>query len=331
MELSSDKIIRKEYIMLDWNVIKYLKSPRGTRDSECKNVIELIRKRYEFPFCEAHLRDLAKSYSEQNMTRVNDDLCFLQRLSNGVVIAVEDKSESFYLTEYSTDRLFQEIINTDVSEPSITPEMTLQSTFKVDMDALHQNHPMRNMLENNGGVYNPESMSTWLSDLFDPLFNETDDYKRFREYLTNLKSDLLNENNCMNFHDRLTKKMLLPYVMPLLDSLEIENEDALADKWKDVITKWLLLQFNGKIPFGALITTAYNMLDLHPLFKEKLKNRKNTLSNITRDSKMIYYASSSKYFTTEDKNCTRKAAFVFKVFNCNTKVMNIEEFIQIFS
>lgn len=119
-------------------------------------------------------------------------------------------------------------------------------------------------------------------------------------------------------------------MMPFINSLEIKSEDELAIEWKDIITKWLQMRYDRNVPFGELITTAYVMLDFHPLFKEKLKKRKNSLSNIARDSKMIYYASFSKYFVTEDKSCLKKANFIFQAFQCRAEAINMEQFIQKF-
>lgn len=329
MIISNNDIISKEYILLDWNVIQYLKKPRNICDEECKKLLKALHKRYAFPFCEAHLRDLAKNYSKSNKSLVDNDLFFLQQLSNSVVIATDDNYEEFHLTRYSPAKLFQEIINEDTVKPNISPETNPQLIFKVDMDLLDQAHPMRNMLEQTDGIYSPEIMSNWLNNLFEPLFNEIDDYKRFRTYLKKLKDDLQNFANT-NTYDTLFKSLILKYAMPFINSLEIQDKNELASIWKEVITSWLHMDLPS-IPFGTLITVAYNMLDLHPLFSEKLKKGKNTLSNITRDSKMIYYASSSKYFITEDKRCFEKATFIFKALNCNSRVIGIEQFVQKFS
>lgn len=333
MIFNNNEIISKKYILLDWNVIKYLKKPRNSSDVECNDLIEQIRKRYEFPFCESHLHDLAKSYSESNINLVNADLDFLQLLSDSVVIGVDEENESFRLVKYSPAKLFQEIINESPSKPNITSEMNPQSIFKVDMQELAQDHPMRSMLEKTGGVYGPGIMANWMNSLFELLFNEIDDYKQFREYVKKLKMDLENENSqgFLTQSDLAYKNFLLQHMMPFIDSLEIEKKDELVEIWKDVITKWLQMRYQKEVPFGELITTAYVMLDFHTLFKEKLKKKKNTLSNITRDSKMIYYAAFSKYFVTEDKECLDKTEFIFQAFKCDAKVINMEQFLKKFS
>jgi|GEM_PF-1900263 len=331
MQLNERDIIKKQYILLDWNIIKYAKNPRNDTDEEFKRLMEIIRKRYEFPFCEAHLRDLARSYSEANKDKVHEDLCFLQQLSHNVAIGL-DENDGFNLVKYSSSDLFEEIINESKANPNITAEMNPQSIYRVDMQELDVDHPLRTMLEKTNGVVGPGIMANWLNNLFEPLFNEIEDYKKFRTYLKNLKRDLNNSSQeSLIPQDLVYMSFLKEHMMPFIDSLEIEDEANLALIWKDNIIKWLQMKYPDKVPFGDAITTAYSMLDLHPLFREKLKKKKNTLSNITRDSKMIYYASSSKYFVTEDKTCWEKTKFIFKAFNLSTEVLNISEFIAKFS
>lgn len=118
---------------------------------------------------------------------------------------------------------------------------------------------------------------------------------------------------------------------PFIDSLEINNENDLSAIWKDAISEFLRITHPTEIPFGLLISSAYSMLDFHPLFRERLKKNKNTLSNITRDSKIIFYASSSKYFVTEDASCLEKANFIFKAFTCRTKALDMTQFLHKFS
>jgi hypothetical protein len=52
---------------------------------------------------------------------------------------------------------------------------------------------------------------------------------------------------------------------------------------------------------------------------------------MVRDSKHIYYAHKANYFVTEDKSTQEKTQFIYKVFNINTAVVGINEFITKFS
>lgn len=336
MTINSGAVIKKEYILLDWNVIKYLKKPRGTDnenqiDSETRLVVDSLRRRYEFPFCESHLRDLARSYPEHR-DLVDDDLCFLQSLTHNVALGIKDGTEEFLLTNYDPQKLFYEIVSVPPQTPDISPNMEPQSSFPVDTQAMDQNNPIYNMLIENDSIYDPVAMSNWLNKSYELFFNEKEPYKNFRDYLVNLKRDIANSHsNGLSACDLAYKEMLVQRMTPFIHSLEIDDEDALCAVWKDAVSEHLNITHTGELPFGLLITSAYSMLDLHPHFREKLKKRKNTLSNITRDSNIIYYASSSKYFVTEDANCLEKANFIFKAFGCHTKALNMTQFLHKFS
>lgn len=333
MNVNSTDVIQKKYILLDWNVIKYLKKPRNSSDEEFCNLLTQIRKRYEIPFCEAHLRDLSRSYTESNKNLVKEDLIFLQNLSQSVVIGIDDEVDNVFhlIRGYDPSKLFHELISENEAKPNITSEMNPQEIFKVDMQKLDQEHPMRSMLKKTDGLWGPGIMANWMNSMYETIFNEVDDYKKMREYIKKIKQDLEENENSLSENELIYKNYLEKHMMPFINSLEIENYDELAELWENIIINWLQMSYGENIPFGALITTAYVMLDYHPLFKEKLKKRKNTLSNIARDSKMIYYASFSKYFVTEDKVCLEKTKFIFKALQCSAKAMNMEEFIRIFS
>ena len=330
MQLNSRDLISKEYILLDWNVIKYLKKPRNSMDEEVKHILSDIQQRYAIPFCEAHLRDLARSYSEENRDKVNEDLDFLQELSCGVVVVIRDNKT--FMQKYSAKSLFQEILNESPAKINITADMNPQSIFKVDMSRVENDHPLREMLEKYGGVYGPGIMANTLNDMFGRMFSEITDYKKFRAYIGKLKRDLKeNQMNNLLPQDQKYKEFLIDHVMPFLDALEIEKKDKLVVVWNDAVTKWLNIRYNSNIPNEELVTTSYDMLDFHPLFREKLRKQKNTLSNIMRDSKIMLYATKSKYFVTEDNSCYEKTNFLFQTLGMNEKALKMSEFAAKFS
>lgn len=331
MQVNEKDIIKKPYILLDWNVIKYLKSPREkykSLDENLKRIIDNIKKKYEFPFCEAHLRDLAKSYSEENKELINSDLIFFENLCGEIALGVDDDG-NFIMIKHSLKESFEEIVSEKKNEPNITANMNPQLNFNVNMEELDENHPMYKMLKSSNGVYSPEILANWLNETFYSFFNEVEDYKKLREYSTKIKEDIQNNFN----YNEGNGNYLLEHMNPLLDSFEIENENDLSNKWKDIVIKWLEMKYGNanNIPEQELIIFAYILLDQHPLFREKLKKKKNKFDNIVRDAKMILYASGSKYFVSEDSNSRKKAKFVFKAFGLNVGVLSIDECVSKFS
>lgn len=332
MEVNKKDIIEKEYIILDWNVIKYLKRPRENKkqlDTDCIHIVNSIRKKYEFPYCEAHLRDLARSYSEANIDRVNDDLKFLQQVSQDVVIGTD--GESFFLTKKPPFELFMDIMNERTEDISVSALDMPCGIHTVDMTRLSDNHPMREMLETTSGICGPGILSKWINDLYYKIFDEVYDYKNIRDYFLQMKKDIENNTQNLSPSEIRYKDFLIDRMMPFFESMSINSEEELEKIWKTNIELWLSINHNGDIPEGTLVTCAYNMLDVHPLFKEKLKKDKNTLSNILRDSKIVYYATRSKYFVTEDKGCEKKAKFVLKALGYKTKVISLDGFRERFS
>lgn len=330
MRVSEKKCIKKPYILLDWNVIKYLKSPRSNqstdKDIECFHIIKQIEKKYAFPFCEAHLRDLQQSYSQENVDRVNDDLEFLSSISKG--ICLESSDDKFVLIKHSVSNLFYELINEKPQTIDISIETVPQSNFPVDMTKIEESHPLYQMLKQNNGEYTAEVMARNINEMFYRFFDTIDDYKNLRTTIQKLRKDLTSERDYGIDKDMASN--LIKHMDPFINSLEIEKEEELAKVWKDVCEEFLKVNGKQEIPYGELLTEAYTMLDLHPIFREKLK-KKNTLSNIVRDSKMVFYASGSKFFVTEDKDAFKKMNFLFKAFGEKTEVLDMEMFVQKFS
>ncbi len=69
---------------------------------------------------------------------------------------------------------------------------------------------------------------------------------------------------------------------------------------------------------------------MHPMFHDKLKKNKNTLSNIVRDSSHVDYASEANYFVSEDVQTRKKTKFLYDVYGIKTKIVSEEEFISNF-
>ena len=115
-------------------------------------------------------------------------------------------------------------------------------------------------------------------------------------------------------------------MFPFLDSFK-DDESTLLKKWSTIANRWF--SFNNKEPrMDLLLTQGYSLLDMHPLFKEKLKKGKNTLDNIIRDGNHCFYASGAKYFISEDVNTRKKTAFLYQAYGIKTKVVSEQEFLN---
>lgn len=323
---------KKHYILLDWNIVKYLIEPRpGKPDEEFKELLFKLNK-YEFPFCEGHIRDVLPSYTESNKERVISELRFLNHVSKGKALGM-DPEENISVVEGDIMALFHMIRNETQEDMSIAPSQNPQTCYKVDMDKLDPKHPLRPMYEKTNGGYDPSNMSDYLREISETIFRDAERYKNFREYTDHLERDIRENNtNPLLYQDQWYCNHLIYHMAPMINSYHIKNEDELALVWKNIAIHWCKMTSSESenLPFGVIFTTAYSLLDFHPLFRETLKENKNTLDNITRDGNMLYYATSAKFFITEDKTMYKKGKFLCKAFDLEVKVLKIGEFLKRF-
>lgn len=329
--LLNEPLSSKPYIYLDWNVFWNLRREKRPIDVDCKEIINSIRKKYVFPYCEAHLLDLANNYKKENRNIVEVELVSLGQISDNYVLGeTSNGSIGIIKSNDSPIIFFDNILKKSKSTCHIKPSDIPIEISKVDMRILDENHPMREILERTDGVIGSGILANFLNKLYEPFFSDKDVYKNFREYLKKVKDEFETYGKFnLQFNNELYNKLNIT-IMPLFESFEITDETILQQKWKDIVISFLRFS-NTDAVFGHLITLGYMLLDLHPLFNEKLKKDKNTLSNITRDSKNVYYASSAKYLISEDQSFSKKVKFLYKSFNIKTVVIDIEEFTLRFS
>lgn len=321
----------EKYIYLDWNVIKYIKKPRENNlenDILFKEIVNSLSKKYRFPFCEAHLKDLTNGYNEETKKYVDDDLKFLNQLSNKKAIGINDKG-GFTIVEHDSEILFKEIISEKNKELDLTNINDPNGTFKVDMDKMDKDNPLYEKLKENDGVYSPGLMKSFHKELYDKIFTEIDPYKDFRKYIPNVIEAIdKNETLTMNKH----QEKIYENIKPFINTIKNNNIETFEENFLEIFREFMLATRHDvdKMELGEKITLAYSLLDFHPYFKEKI-TKKNKLSNMVRDSKHIYYAHKAKYYVTEDESTQEKTQFIYRVFNIDTVVIGINEFITKFS
>jgi len=318
----------KPYILLDWNAVSYLKTQSKPVYAECLSIINRLKNKYAFPVCETHLLDLSSNFFEDKRHYVESDLNFLHCLSGNYSLTSTKDIIKLFRDNVSLMERFNDVIkNKDARIVSIDPLDVPMGISKIDMRIIDEKHPLRYMLEKTDGVIGSGILSNFLNKLYEPFFADKDVYKNFRDYLKSayetiglfgVANQQYNHNN--NNYERLCKNM-----MPLFESFGEQSEDVLKTKWQDLTTGFLKIS-NNQNDFGHLITCGYMLLDLHPLFNEKLKKNKNTLSNIARDSKNVFYGSSARYLVSEDKVFLRKVNFIYDAFGVKAKALNIEDF-----
>ena len=249
-------------------------------------------------------------------------MTFLEELTQGIGLLPDGDGRN--LAKFSLRNYFNIIVNEDNPQIDLTPNFKSESL--IDMEKLDQDHPLRPLLLKTGGVLSSEIFYKWLSEMFNTFFTTPDDYIKVRNYVKKIQDGLCDNSTTSSYG-----KKLIECATPFLESIKIKNKRELSLIWKNIVDSWLQISFpNSSAPPLQTLTVSYSLLDIHPLFQEDI-NSKNKLDNLVRDSKMVCYASASEYFVTEDKHCYNKTSFIYEVYNIKTKVVKMEELLNVFS
>lgn len=322
-------------IMLDWNVIKYLKQPEKIEELEKKKKVEILNKilarlKYrgdKIPFCKSHLADLRKSFSLENEDLVKEDLKFLENLSVCYYIDYEHKLGKTKLLENEEYKKYFDVIKAqeETNIKFVTPIENLNYEFK--SSDIEKNPLFSHLVDENNEKIKYSKIFEYLNTIPTDFMDGTIEYKKFREMIKVVKKYM--ESNW----DKLSSSAKIEYTIYsklFFDSLECKSEDELSKIWKESIKSYVS-SGNSNITDMELMSTAYVMLDFHPLFKNEKINNKNKFTNIVYDANIVYFASGCDIFITEDERCYKKSKFIFKAFNIKTKVYKISEFVNKFN
>lgn len=317
-----------EYIYLDWNVIKYTMCPRKDEhqrdDVYFTAMIFDLKKRgkYIVPYSEAHIKDRSNHYVSDYYDSVRADMSFLSRLCDSICLYILD--DKICMKTKPAIKLFTEYINRE--PPQISYEELHKNTtaLSIDISKLAPKSPLYNIAYRNLGEISREDMTAYLVNLFGKVFDDVDTYKNIRQFLPRVNID----SEDMNYHKENNEyaSRLYDCLSPFFSSFQYD-EPTLMNKWKNICEKYFSLNGKGMSKKDFLMN-SYVLLDLHPLFSEKLKKRKNTLDNIGRDGLHIYYASHAKFFVSEDEMTRRKCRFLYRAFRIPTKVVSEKEFLH---
>ena len=332
----------KECIYLDWNVFKYMSSPRSDKESLDVDILSLVKRlknKYIIPYSEGHIKDRSSRYKEEYRSEIEKDFAFTKTITEDYLLIsssriYDEKRKKCFPEIIITKKSMMEYFDAYVdmvkveSTVDIKPDGIKFEEFTVDMNGIGEDHPLYEFLKNNDGKVSTSGIDEFVNDLYQIIFDDTELYKRLRSYIEKLDAEkILNQQ--MDFNARLQTDRLLYYMAPMIECLH-DDENALSTKWKGICECWFSMN-GGKPSFEQMMKQGYVLLDFHPLFNDKLKKGKNTLDNIVRDGSHCYYASRAKYFVSEDEKTRKKTALMYKTFGIKTKVVSEGEFVQIFA
>ncbi len=320
------------YIYLDWNIIKYMKEPRLDRhddDQQMMKTVLRLKKKYIFPFSDGHMQDRLNNFSEAHIDQIKEDFNFLKQISDNYAVGFTAEGE-ITIGLHDIDIALNERIE-ELKKPRTAETISTHTAFptiRVDMERLSVDHPMYEHLKKCDGILNTERMDEFLLSIYNSIFTDNQVYKRFRTFVSkeNISEDIFEKSYSPDQIPLLNK--LLCHLFPFIESFSYD-EDKLSSNWKHIILSWASFNNPNKTQ-EQLINLSYGLLDIHPLFQEKLKGKKNTLDNIRRDGINCMLASRAAYFVSEDSFTREKAKFIYKAFGINTKVVSESEFLSIF-
>lgn len=326
--------MQKEYIYLDWNVVKYAKQPRvGKTDDDLLPIINRLSKRYHIPYSEAHLRDLASGHSEENKHYSEQDLNFLAKLTElKAIVFVRDENtgaESLGIQSRNIEADFLAILQTIGSEEGAAVNFAMDSKERVsiELSLLDKDDIFLAALKDNEGKFDASVMRRILATLWEND-NDPETYKRFRRQAQKIVENIEARPTALikDFPE------LYAEILPFFKYLSLEKLDGLQKSFLPALSAFT--KFSGRnfdeLTLGAKLELAYRLLDYQPLFAEKV-SKKNRPSNQLRDMKHLYSASEGKFFVTEDRSSLEKSRFITQALGMKVKVLDVSEFIARFS
>lgn len=305
-----------------------MKEPRldkGELDNQFKNLVFKLKKKYKFPFSYAHIKDRANRYSGEHYVKVREDFTFVETVTDSICVGIYKGKP--VLCKKSIQKCFDDYISEEKSD-KIDIVNYFPFSFRVDMKKIDKEHPMYDFLKENQGMLSNKEMNEFLQKMYQYIFTDINAYKKLRSYVNNLdlKSGLNQPYSCKEI---LMLNQLLFHMYPFIESFQYDEEN-LKKNWSEIAERWFSLNQVASLEKEQLLIQGYTLLDMHPLFREKMKKGKNTLDNIIRDGNHCFYASNGHFFVSEDDYTRRKTSFLYSAYKIKTKVVSESEFMNYF-
>jgi len=328
---------KKKYIYLDWNVVLYMYNQRDSKsilDTAMRDLVRTLkeRKKFIFPFSEAHIQDRARKFQEALREEVKGQFYYAESVNEKYILVPGrsiKKDTDLEMCKASMMECFDDFLERRRQDEQALTKFTATdfSSFTVDVSKIPPDHPLHIFLQKHSGVVTSSSLSSFVENLFPYIFDDGNAYRNFRNYITKIKVEEIKKQT-LPPDTKLLIDQLLYYMAPMLESKDFK-EDELADNWRKICESWFQMQHKC-LTNEILLKQGYVLLDLHPLFHDKIKNNKNTADNIIRDGNHCFYASKAEYFVSEDEKTRKKTKLMYKAFGIKTKVVSISEFVNKF-
>lgn len=321
-------------IYLDWNIITNLIGPERISDKGLQEEFLLIKRVFEnpdldlvFPFSNAHLKDLMKSYEKGERERVANSLTYLSELSNNVCLTQywNEKIAKWHIREpfeFFNSMLEENSGSFNSWEDILKPlkELGIDKLFDlykyqphgIDFEQIELHSPLFASLFPRARVEN--NMQAAIHDIFEILTKINSNPIIYKELRKLFKDGLDLDSNISNFEN--TIEQLNEYLPKTLlnksftELYEMNNKRNTKNKDYDkVIGLYMQLDFVG-----------YN--------SDKL-TEKNQYNNIFNDALHCFYAAHCEFYLTNDNRNYKKSKAVYESEGIGTHVFKTNEFIDL--
>lgn len=156
--------IDSKYIYLDWNVIKYMKTPRldNNVDIQFKDAVFRLKEKFCFPYSVGHIKDRANGYSDKHIKEVIDDLSFAEVINEQQCVGMYNNEPIIIkksMSEFWKEYIDQKNIGTLPKE-----NMWNLPELAIDISKINEDHPMYGFLKNHNGILSAYNINEFLED-----------------------------------------------------------------------------------------------------------------------------------------------------------------------
>ncbi|MCL2561256.1 MAG: hypothetical protein FWE10_02900 [Rikenellaceae bacterium] len=322
------KLIR---IYLDANIIFLLRNEKIREERSDINLLyrfiigSKISGKIDFPYSDAHLRDLVPSYKKEGYKYVERDLAFLSTISDNKCICLYEKDEMPTYAIREPYEFFEYLIN-DKSQILPTTIEEFENIFSnVEMYSLID---LFKTMPSGIDIYSLDMQSQeYFATMYPRTYKENNMYSFIADTLDMIRRIMTDPQEYNTLKKQFSDYIPLDKNMGnvkcnVIDSVNKNLTESCGKNFNE------LLGLNKQYIKSELyhkITSKYMHLDFVGYASEKLTD-KNKYDNLYNDARHCFYGAYGNMFITNDKKAYKKAKAIYEEEKIETLVMNTEEF-----
>lgn len=320
-------------IYCDKNIYSSIKEGKRNFNSALKSLMDELKDIVLFTYSRAHHEDLSnsdKSFWEEDLQLlehyVKDHYFNYDGIKKRTDCLLAMPTKSFYDIDFN---ILKDFFNT---ENNLLDTLFPKSEEEEDESIKKIKDIMQNLL-----------------DMPIPNFNLTEVTDREREHAEKYMPNdgNLTVGGMMEHFFKLGNRLLMDKkeVIELKKMMEeyVNSDKYSFEKWKDQFDIKFKENF-GENSFTEMMSKVFengnnyndydkfilffNSLELYNVTRDKPLRKSQSLSSINTDANHAWYASFSDFLITDDRGLAVKAYLVYKFFKINTKIYNVEEFLN---